>query len=93
MALRSRAAVFPTLCTLVLGVQRMLPELSIDTHPYIPPSVILHAETNLVETDLTVRDPVGHAVGGLQASDFEVFDNGVLQTIRNAGNAPEKQSA
>jgi VWFA-related protein len=43
--------------------------------------MILHAETNLVQADLTVRDAIGHTVPGLQASDFEIFDNGVPQTI------------
>jgi VWFA-related protein len=56
-------------------------EVVIRTVAYTPPSIVLRAETNLVETDLTVRDANGHAVPGLQASDFEVFDNGVPQTI------------
>jgi VWFA-related protein len=56
-------------------------EVAIRTHSYIPPSAILHAESNLVETGLTVRDALGHAVGGLHASDFEVLDNGVPQQI------------
>jgi VWFA-related protein len=81
MTLRSRAAVFLAVCTLLPGLQKTLPEVSIDTQPYTPPSTILRAETNLVETDLTVRDANGHAVPGLQSSDFEVFDNGVPQTI------------
>jgi VWFA-related protein len=56
-------------------------EVAIRTHPYTPPSTILHAESNLVETGLTVRDSLGHAIGGLHASDFAVFDNGVSQPI------------
>ncbi len=43
--------------------------------------MILRAESNLVEAGLTVRDSLGHAVGGLHASDFVVFDNGVPQQI------------
>jgi len=56
-------------------------EVAIRTHPYTPPSTILHAESNLVEAGLTVRDSRGRAVGGLHASDFEVLDNGVPQRI------------
>jgi VWFA-related protein len=47
----------------------------------MPASTILHAESNLVESGLTVRDSLGRAVAGLRASDFEVFDNGVPQRI------------
>jgi len=43
--------------------------------------MVLHAESNLVEVGLTVRDRNGQSVAGLQASDFEVLDNGVPQTI------------
>jgi VWFA-related protein len=81
MALRFRFVASLSLCTLLFGLQRTLPEVSIDTHPYSPPSMILHAQTDLVEIGLTVRDSNGRTVGGLQASDFEVFDNGVPQTL------------
>src|ERR1700733_3236617 len=56
-------------------------EVVIRTHSYTPPSTVLHAESNLVESGLTVRDGRGRAVGGLHASDFEVLDNGVPQRI------------
>ena len=81
MAVRPRAAALLATSTLLLAFQEAAPEVSIHTHPYTPPSMILHAETNLVEADLTVRDANGHAITGLQASDFEVFDNGVPQTV------------
>ena len=68
-------------CALPLCAQTPAREVVIRTHPYTPPSTVLRAETNLVETGLTVRDRRGHAVGGLHASDFEVLDNGVPQQI------------
>jgi hypothetical protein len=64
-----------------LRAQTPAQEVVIRTHAYTPPSTILHAESNLVEAGLTVRDSNGRAVAGLQASDFEVFDNGVPQTM------------
>src|ERR1700722_17922421 len=81
MARTSHAAAFLTLYPLLLFAQTPVQEVVIRTHPYTPPSTILHAESNLVETGLTVRDPFGHAIGGLHASDFEVFDNGIAQQI------------
>ncbi len=84
MPLPFRAAVFPVAC-LLLAAQtappKGPPEVSIRTAPYTPPSAILRAETNLVETPLIVRDSSGHPVAGLQASDFEVLDNGVPRKI------------
>ena len=77
----SRAAAFLILCNLVLRAQAPLQEVVIRTHAYTPPSTVLHAESNLVESGLTVRDGRGRAVGGLHASDFEVLDNGVPQRI------------
>jgi VWFA-related protein len=56
-------------------------EVVIRTHAYTPPSAILHAESNLVETPLTVRDSLGRTVAGLHASDFEVLDNGVPRQV------------
>jgi VWFA-related protein len=64
-----------------LVAQPSAQEVSIRTHPYEPPSAVLRAEADLVETPLTVRDAGGHTVGGLGASDFEVLDNGVVQQI------------
>src|ERR1700678_3382202 len=81
MAPASRAAAFLILCALYLRAQTPAQEVVIRTHSYTPPSTILHAESNLVETGLTVRDSLGRAVGGLHASDFVVRDNGVPQQI------------
>jgi VWFA-related protein len=81
MALRSRAAAFLILCAFPLRAQTPAQEVVIRTYLYTPPSTILRAESNLVQTGLTVRDSLGHAIGGLHASDFEVLDNGVPQQI------------
>jgi len=64
-----------------LAAQAPPREVVIRTHSYTPPSMILRAEANLVETGLTVRDANGRAVGGLHASDFEVLDNGTPKRI------------
>lgn len=69
------------LLPLLLRAQAPLKEVSIRTHPYVPPSAILRAEANLVEAGLTVRDSRGHAIAGLHATDFEVLNNGVVQKI------------
>ena len=72
------------LYSLLLSAQTPAPsmqEVVIRTHAYTPPSAILHAESNLVETPLTVRDSLGRTVAGLHASDFEVLDNGVPHPI------------
>jgi VWFA-related protein len=83
MAPAFRAAALLILCGLcgLLRAQTPPKEVSIRTHPYTPPSAVLHAESNLVETGLTVRDSRGHAVAGLHASDFEVLDNGAPRQI------------
>ncbi len=73
------AAIF--ILSALLHAQTPEQDVVIRTVAYTPPSLVLHAETNLVEADLTVRDAKGQSVPGLQASDFEVFDNGVPQTI------------
>src|SRR5580704_3582283 len=69
------------LCALLLSAQTPPAEVTIRTHAYTPPSTVLHAESNLVETPLTVRDSLGRTVAGLHASDFEVLDNIVPQQI------------
>jgi VWFA-related protein len=80
MALSSRAA-FLIVCILPLHAQTPVQEVVIRTHSYVPPSTILRADSNLVETGLSVRDARGHPVAGLHASDFEVLDNGVREQI------------
>jgi VWFA-related protein len=44
-------------------------------------SVTFSSRTDLVSVPVVVRDAKGHAVGGLQQSDFRLFDNGKQQTI------------
>jgi VWFA-related protein len=75
-----KALAYPLLCSLLLSAQTVQ-EVTIRTHSYTPPSTVLHAESNLVESGLTVRDSRGRTVGGLRASDFEVLDNKVPQEI------------
>ena len=74
-------AVLALVAMAVLVAQPSAQEVSIRTHPYEPPSAVLRAETDLVETPVTVRDAGGNTVSGLQSSDFEVLDNGVAQRI------------
>jgi VWFA-related protein len=81
MAKVSCATAFPILSALLLRAQTPVPEVVIRTHSYTPPSAILRAESNLVETGVTIRDSLGRTVGGMHASDFEVLDNGVPQQI------------
>ena len=38
-------------------------------------------KVNLVEVRVVVRDAQGHAIGTLKQDDFQLFDNGKLQTI------------
>src|SRR5580658_3236606 len=79
------ATAFVALCTLLLRAQTPPQEVVIRTHAYTPPSTVLHAESNLVETPLTVRDSLGRTVAGLHASDFEVLDNKIPQQITAFG--------
>jgi hypothetical protein len=88
MASRRQAYRLSLACLAALGMagglaiaQAPLPEVSIRTTPSSPPSLVLHTDTNLVETNLTIRDGHGHAISGLRAADLEVLDNGVPQQI------------
>ena len=68
--------------SLLLLLQAPSQEVSIRSHPYIPPPTApLTAETNLVETRLVVRDNRGNPIGGFHASEFQVLDNGKPQQI------------
>ena len=80
MFLGCRALLFSLLARLLLA-QASPQEVIIRTHAYRPPSAILRADTNLVETRLIVRDSRGIGVAGLHASDFEVLDNGAPRPI------------
>jgi Ca-activated chloride channel homolog len=41
----------------------------------------IRVESNLVVLSVTVKDPGGHLVSGLQQSDFQIFDDAVEQRI------------
>src|SRR5688572_16515739 len=43
--------------------------------------VVFRAAVDIVEVDATVIDARGNAVSDLTASDFEVFEDGTLQTV------------
>src|ERR1700683_3268722 len=81
MAQPSNAAAFLILFPLLLCAQKVEKEVVIRTHPYTPPSTILHAESNLVEAGLTVRDSRGRAVGGPHGTDSEILYTGAPQRI------------
>ena len=81
MAILRRAAALLALDVLLLAAQTAQQEVVIHSHPYSPPSAVLRAESNLVEVGITVRDQNGRPVDGLRASDFEVLDNGVPQSV------------
>ena len=80
-AIVSRMAVLWVGCALLPAQAQPQPEVAIRTQPYTPPSAILRANANLVETGLVVRDARGRAVAGMRASDFEVLDGGVTREI------------
>lgn len=46
-----------------------------------PDEVTFRAEVRLVRLLVTVRDPSGQLVGGLDKSDFTIQDSGVPQTV------------
>ena len=51
-------------------------EVSIRSAPYIPPPPKISAQSNLVESGVTVFDAQGRAAGGFTAADFALTDNG-----------------
>jgi VWFA-related protein len=51
-------------------------EVRVSAHVYTPPQLHLTVQTNLVQLEVVVRDPRGHAVGGLRQGDFEILDEG-----------------
>jgi len=58
-----------------------LPEVRIRHGIYIPPSASISAQSNLVQLGVVVRDHKGQPVSGMNASDFELFDDGKPQRI------------
>src|SRR5580704_81999 len=56
-------------------------EVRVSAHAYAQPQLHLTAQANLVQLEVVVRDPRGHAVGGLKEGDFEVLDEGKPREI------------
>jgi VWFA-related protein len=56
-------------------------EIRVSAHPYTPPPLRLAVQSDLVQLEVTVRDPRGHPVSGLKPSDFEVLDEGKPREI------------
>jgi VWFA-related protein len=75
-----RAPVWLALILLPLAHSADPPEVSIRSGVYSPPPTI-SAQSNLVESSVTVYDARGHATGGFTAADFTLFDNGKPQPI------------
>ncbi|MGO9124408.1 MAG: VWA domain-containing protein [Terriglobales bacterium] len=50
--------------------------------PAIAQETTIHAQSNVVLIPALVKDARGHAVYGLQAQDFSVEDDGVIQAVR-----------
>lgn len=56
----------------------------------VPSAPTLHIQSQLVVLDTVVTDQAGKVVRGLTQNDFQVFENGVPQTIRNFVAADEQ---
>jgi Ca-activated chloride channel family protein len=52
----------------------------------LPRATILRADLNLVLVPVTVLDPLARMVTGLEAENFQVFENGVQQKITSFGS-------
>ena len=46
-----------------------------------PPRTVFRSSASAVSVDVTVRDRSRRSITGLSASDFQVYDNGVLQQV------------
>jgi VWFA-related protein len=71
------------------------PDASEVTSKETQPSFRLQTERNLVTVRVTVRDSKGQPVGNLQKEDFNLFDQGKLQTVTHftvESMAPPKAS-
>jgi VWFA-related protein len=67
----------------VLVPQAAPPEVRIRSGAYTPAPPTISVQANLVELGATVRDNHGKFAGGLQAADFEVWDNREIQKIQS----------
>jgi hypothetical protein len=69
-------------CALVAVAQpAQQDEVRVSAHVYTPPQARLTAQVQLVQLEVVVRDPRGHAVGGLKQGDFEILDEGKPRAI------------
>ena len=86
-------------CAFLAGAQQV-DEVRVSAHLYTPPQLRLTAQAQLVQLEVVVRDPRGHAVSGLKQGDFEILDEGKPRPIvafsvetRGQGQAPELAAA
>jgi len=56
-------------------------EVRVSSRPYVPPSVVVHVDANLVQVGVVVRDAKGRAVSGLKQEDFRILDQGKQRDI------------
>jgi VWFA-related protein len=56
-------------------------EVTIRSGPYYPQPPAISAESNLVESAVTVYDPQGRSFAGLSAADFVISDNAKPQRV------------
>jgi VWFA-related protein len=72
-----------SVCCALLPTRAQAPaEVRIRSGAWLPPSLVISTDANLVELVATVRDRRGHLAGGLHATDFEVLDNNQPREIR-----------
>lgn len=64
------------------GPQISPDEIKLTSRPYTPQAgKAIRVQANLVLVPVVLRDPKGLPVGGLGKDDFQILDNGKLQTI------------
>ena len=87
MNLRGGKCLFPVILVasmILAGQTASAPqEVRVSTRPWTPPpsSYMFHAQANLVEVGVVVRDRDGHAVAGLTREDFRIYDEGKERPI------------
>lgn len=70
------------LLALVCAAQTLSPgEVRIVSRAYTPGQKSIRVESNAVQVGVVVRDQSGHAVAGLNQSDFEISDRGGKESI------------
>jgi VWFA-related protein len=76
-----RASVWLILTLMPLARAAGPPEVSIRSGAYSPRPPTIAAQSNLVESAVTVYDPKGRPAGGFTVADFVLSDNGKPQPI------------